>query len=58
MTVFFSEQNGAANPRKWIATVMWTVTAGHEQEGAVEVYAQVARGTRVVGWDLGWDLGM
>eukprot|EP00913_Durusdinium_trenchii_P015080 g14142.t1 len=25
---------------KWIATVMWTVTAGHEQEGAVEVYAQ------------------
>ena len=25
---------------KWLATLVWYVTAGHEQDGAVEVYAQ------------------
>lgn len=25
---------------KWMATLLWFVTGGHEQDGAIEVYAQ------------------
>mmetsp|Transcript_76798 Transcript_76798/g.183983 ORF Transcript_76798/g.183983 Transcript_76798/m.183983 type:complete len:652 (-) Transcript_76798:75-2030(-) len=40
----------------WLASIMWVVTAGHEQQGAVEVYAQDASWTAFK-WTPGRTMG-